>query len=143
MEKLLVTSNFSFSHSVFKRFVLQTRENQGLFRKGLMIWLCYRHHVCFDNIRCLVRLIIPPQKQMFRGYAGIGSSLVQLSVCLQNMCSFVLQTPTVLLLLYRNIIDTLLVSSIFSFYPKSSLSWGHLTLSQTSLCFYVSAVHIL
>ena len=35
-EKLLVTSNFSFSHSVFKRPVLQTRENQGLFGKGLM-----------------------------------------------------------------------------------------------------------
>ena len=34
-EKLLVTSNFSFSHSVFKRFVLQTRKNQGLFGKGL------------------------------------------------------------------------------------------------------------
>ena len=36
-EKLLVTSNFSFSHSVFKRLVLQTRKNQGLFGKGL-IW---------------------------------------------------------------------------------------------------------
>ena len=33
-EKLLVTSNFSFSHSVFK--ILQTCENQGLFGKGLM-----------------------------------------------------------------------------------------------------------
>ena len=30
-EKLLVTSNFSFPHSVFKRLVLQTRKNQGLF----------------------------------------------------------------------------------------------------------------
>ena len=30
-EKLLVTSNFSFFHSVSKRLVLQTRENQGLF----------------------------------------------------------------------------------------------------------------
>ena len=30
-EKLLVTSNFSFSLSVFKRLVLQTRKNQGLF----------------------------------------------------------------------------------------------------------------
>ena len=28
-------SNFSFSHSVFKRLVLQTRKNQGLFGKGL------------------------------------------------------------------------------------------------------------
>ena len=35
IEKLLVTSNFSFSHSVFKRLVLQTRKNQGLFGKGL------------------------------------------------------------------------------------------------------------
>ena len=34
-EKLLVTSNFSFSHSVFKRLVLQTCKNQGLFGKGL------------------------------------------------------------------------------------------------------------
>ena len=28
-------SNFSFSHSVFKRFVLQTCKNQGVFGKGL------------------------------------------------------------------------------------------------------------
>ena len=28
-------SNFSFSHSVFKRLVLHTRKNQGLFGKGL------------------------------------------------------------------------------------------------------------
>ena len=35
MEKLLVTTNFSFSHSVFKRLALQTRKNQGLFGKGL------------------------------------------------------------------------------------------------------------
>ena len=34
-EKLLVTSNFSFSHSVFKSLVMQTRKNQGLFGKGL------------------------------------------------------------------------------------------------------------
>ena len=36
-EKLLVTSNFSFSHSVFKRHLLQTRKNQGLFGKGLTL----------------------------------------------------------------------------------------------------------
>ena len=30
-------SNFSFSHSVFKRLVLQTRKNQGLFGKGLKL----------------------------------------------------------------------------------------------------------
>ena len=33
-DKLLVTSNFSFPHSVFKRLILQTRKNQGLFGKG-------------------------------------------------------------------------------------------------------------
>ena len=34
-EKLLVMSNFSFSHNVFKRLVLQTRKNLGLFGKEL------------------------------------------------------------------------------------------------------------
>ena len=34
-EKLFVTNNFSFSRSVFKRVVLQTRKNKGLFGKGL------------------------------------------------------------------------------------------------------------
>ena len=34
-EKLLVMSNFSFSHRVFKRLILQTCENQGLFGKGI------------------------------------------------------------------------------------------------------------
>ena len=35
-EKLLITSNLFFSHSVFKRVLLQTRKNHGLFGKGLM-----------------------------------------------------------------------------------------------------------
>ena len=34
-DKLLVTSNLSFSRSVFKRLMLQTRKKQGLFWKGL------------------------------------------------------------------------------------------------------------
>ena len=38
-EKLLVTSNFSFSHSVFQRLVLQTRKIQGLFGEGLIYLL--------------------------------------------------------------------------------------------------------
>ena len=43
MEKLLVTSNFSFSLSVFRRFVLQTRKIKGLFGKGLSLsWKCHR-----------------------------------------------------------------------------------------------------
>ena len=34
-EKLFVTSNFCFSHSVFKRLLLQTRKNKGLFGRVL------------------------------------------------------------------------------------------------------------
>ena len=34
-EKLLVMSNFSFSHCVFKFLVLEIRKNQVLFGKGL------------------------------------------------------------------------------------------------------------
>ena len=37
-EKLIVTSNFSFSHIVFKRLQLQTSKNQGLFGKGLTLY---------------------------------------------------------------------------------------------------------
>ena len=36
-EKLLVMSNVSFSHSVFKRLLLKTRKNKGLFGKGLTL----------------------------------------------------------------------------------------------------------
>ena len=35
-EKLFVTSNFFFFYSVFKRPVLQTSKNKGLFGKGLI-----------------------------------------------------------------------------------------------------------
>ena len=34
--EIVVTSNFSFSHRVFKRLLLQTCKNQGLFGKGLI-----------------------------------------------------------------------------------------------------------
>ena len=37
-EKVLMMSNFSFSCSVFKRLVLQTRKNQGLFGKELTLY---------------------------------------------------------------------------------------------------------
>ena len=38
-EKLLVTSNFSFSHSVFNRLVLKIRKNWDLFGKVLSLIL--------------------------------------------------------------------------------------------------------
>ena len=34
-EKLLTTNSSIFSHSVFKRLILQTHKNQGFFGKGL------------------------------------------------------------------------------------------------------------
>ena len=34
-EKLLITSNFPYTHNVFKRHILQTGKNKGLFGKGL------------------------------------------------------------------------------------------------------------
>ena len=48
-EKLLVTSNFSFSHGVFKRLVLQTRKNQGLFGKGLK---------GYSALNCVVSVVV-------------------------------------------------------------------------------------
>ena len=41
-------SNFSFSHGVFKRLVLQTRKNQGLFGKGLRETIMV-HQMCTDT----------------------------------------------------------------------------------------------
>ena len=63
-EKLLITSNFSFSRNVFKRLVLQTRINQGLFGKGLncplqiafdfkstyLLFLVYLHKLLFPSL---------------------------------------------------------------------------------------------
>ena len=50
-EKLLVTSNFSFSHIFFKRLVLQTWKNQGLFGKGLnKIWVVSPLHEKVDYV---------------------------------------------------------------------------------------------
>ena len=40
-EKLLVTSNFSFYHSVFKRVALQTCKHQGLFGKELRVGIYF------------------------------------------------------------------------------------------------------
>ena len=49
-EKLLIMSNFSFSHSVFKRPVLQTRKNLGLFGKVL-------RHLTFMRLKAKFSII--------------------------------------------------------------------------------------
>ena len=48
-EKLLVTSNISFSSSVFKRLILQTRKNQSLFGKGLKIQFDFGN-ICTERV---------------------------------------------------------------------------------------------
>ena len=55
-EKLLVMSNFSFSPSVFKRLVLQTCKNQGLFGKGLTL---YHAVTTFNNLQKQHFLLFP------------------------------------------------------------------------------------
>ena len=47
---MLILAHFSFSHSVFKRLVLQKRKNQGLFGKGLK---------CANTVR------VKPRKDMY------------------------------------------------------------------------------
>ena len=67
-EKLLVTSNFSFSHSVFKRLVLQTPKNQGLFGKGLMHLQTISFHVCLGNgqrLFCCPKIFLSVNKEQF------------------------------------------------------------------------------
>ena len=71
-EKLLVSSNFSFSHSVFKRLVVQTRKNQGLFGKGFttqlpllsILWKkCFSKHL---GTRCVAETQIQLQWPFFK-----------------------------------------------------------------------------
>ena len=71
-EKLFVTSNFSFSHSVFKKLALQTRKNQSLFGKGLNdSFSCFT--VCLGTlVTCLFR------KQFCPGLTGYMTPLTQL-----------------------------------------------------------------
>ena len=57
--EMLVASNFSFSHSVFKTLVLQTGKNQGLFGKGLSqtrLCICLKLNQ-FSRIRAWFRLV--------------------------------------------------------------------------------------
>ena len=62
-EKLLAPSNFSFSHSVFKRLLLQTRKNQGLFGKMLKWFACrscfaiLQEKMCNFHLRAIIAII--------------------------------------------------------------------------------------
>ena len=68
-EKLLVTSNFSFPQSVFKRLILQTCKNQGLFGKGLRFnqfgcgFMQIVFLAIFYNSPLLVRMVVRALKE--------------------------------------------------------------------------------
>ena len=109
-EKLVVTSNFSFSHSVYKRLVLQTHKNRGLFGKGLRVmrqfWFT---KVCFAFILSLVHwlffILIPANYHVMSGYMPkhigfiyVSSNLGWLSIGLQLIQAVVSLQDLVLLL---------------------------------------------
>ena len=86
-EKLLITNNFSFSHSVFKRLILQTRKNQGLFGKGLiqdqtrcsvlsdLDIHCQRKQLrYFTALTGLTRLLTPLEKMALENIVGKGEN---------------------------------------------------------------------
>ena len=60
-EKLLVMSNFSFSRIVFKRLVLQTRKNQGLFGKELTYLYDAQYKASHKNNNGSVKLLFRTQ----------------------------------------------------------------------------------
>ena len=62
-EKSHVTSNFSFSHSVFKRLVLQTSENQGLFVKGLIQYAVTPLQAIQESLQKYLRKIVKRRRK--------------------------------------------------------------------------------
>ena len=60
-EKLLITNNFSFYHSVLRRLVLQTCKNQGLFVKELK----KAFETLFEKEQMLVTSICSVSNQVF------------------------------------------------------------------------------
>ena len=53
-EKLLVKSNFCFSHSFFKRLILHARKNQGEFRQKLIKIKYEKEHLLDQRIICRI-----------------------------------------------------------------------------------------
>ena len=86
-EKLLVTSNFSFSHSVFKRLVMQICENQGLFGKGLntcSIQLHRFHFVVYNKWKGFTGQISVIEQRRVQSKTGCNVQAVTAVHSLQN-----------------------------------------------------------
>ena len=71
-EKLLIKSNFSFSHIVFKILLLQTRKNQGLFGKELIVYRMEKSH--YSKLKAFTKeklKVSQKQKPVFGRVANI------------------------------------------------------------------------
>ena len=70
-EKLLVTSNFSFSHIVFKRLVLQTRKNKGLFGKRLWVtsWIFFNANSPFTISKTEFSMVLDNYTHLYLGFS--------------------------------------------------------------------------
>ena len=86
-QKLFVTSNFSFSHCVFKRLVQQTHKNQGLCGKGLIPFpnkpLFF--HVCSTRLLKTMwekeKLLITFPHNVFDSYRKFSANFIKLKNC--------------------------------------------------------------
>ena len=110
-EKLLVTSTFSFSHSVFHS-VLQTRKNQGLFGKGLRrkCWCVFLLFPVYFYIPCKTNVFGSVLESACQSVCVSMYQCVCVSICVQNTSNFSEQTSTtVLLQLYLNFAQTMII----------------------------------
>ena len=80
-DNLLVMSNLSSSHSVFKRLVLQTRKNQGLFGKGLTRSFFHFNKNKTISIFVNISLLYPGKMKVFRGILESAYLSIHVSVC--------------------------------------------------------------
>ena len=82
-EKSLVMSNFSFSHGVFKGYVMQTPKNKGLFwergKLGLVV-NCQKERKTVlgkcENAGCQLFRLIPKCFQMLSFFSSVFNNMV-------------------------------------------------------------------
>ena len=98
-EKLLITSNFSFSRSVFKTLVRQTRKNLGLFGKGLK----HLQTIMSKGLKCL-NLHSTEWKTLWEKEKMLVTSMFSFSNTFYNAFkkAFLSGSLKVLIMLYRD-----------------------------------------
>ena len=92
VEKGEITSNFSFSYSVFNRLALQTLKNEGLFGKGLTLNVI-RHLIYFQAFAFFLGSVVKSPRlssTLFQSYS-ILSFLTGAYIALRWAISFIHQ----------------------------------------------------